>query len=128
MRIKEKLHDTPTVAWLKELASRAPKRKSGGYGFVLSDGELGRLYSAQMQSSGVVAYAVIRGAAHAAGRGRWVTVRPLAMKAVGKGYRWWHGATSRLEAAGFIECERHRGRLPRYRIVVRRAARKGPQS
>ena len=37
-------------------------------------------------------------------------------------YRWWHAATVQLEAAGFILCERHRGRLPRYQLVKRRSA------
>jgi len=37
--------------------------------------------------------------------------------ALGRGYRWWHQHTKKLQDAGFIEVKRAVGAKPRYRML-----------
>ena len=113
MEIPERLVDTPTVARLKLRAVTKGRRP---YFFVIGEHDLLALRGAGLSLSTAVAFACIKGAAGAARRRDWVTLRPRTLEAVGKDFRWWYSHTSQLEQAGFIECQRHRGRLPRYRL------------
>jgi hypothetical protein len=106
--------DTPTVARLKLLANGKSGRP---YAFFLTDHDLTALRTAGLSLATAAAYACIRGAARAARDAEWVTLRPRTINAVGRDWRWWHDQTQRLQVAGFIEVQRHRGRLPRYRLA-----------
>jgi hypothetical protein len=110
--------DTPTIASLK--AQGRALKVPQGYGFYLTDAELSRLAKANLPMSAVVAFALIRSASRAAPKEKWVTLRARAREALGRDWRWWHDQTSKLEAAGFISCERHRGRLPRFHVIKAR--------
>ena len=123
MRIEERAVDTPTVMALRHRIQRYSKRhKWRPYGFVLSDEELARLMSAKVSAGAILAFAVIRGAARAAPREPWISLRARVRDAIRRDYRWWWTVTAQLEAAGFIKCMRHRGRLPRFHVVKRRKA------
>ena len=113
MQIPERPVDTPTMARLK---LRAGVRGGRPYAFVLTDHDLLALRDAGLPLATAAAYACIKGAARAARDTEWVTLRPRTVAAVGRDWRWWHRQTEQLEAAGFLEVERHRGRLPRYRL------------
>lgn len=118
MRLVERAVDTPTVTRLK-----GARRGCRPYLYVLTEDDLAALRDAGLSMSTAVALACIKGAVRAA-RGRdWVTLTSRTMAAVGRDARWWHTQTRRLEGAGLIECERNKGRLPRYRL---RAAEKEP--
>lgn len=116
MQTAERLVDTPTVAWLKLRASGKSDRP---YVFLLTDHDLIALRTAGLSLATATAYACIKGAVRAARDAEWVTLRPRTISAIGRDWRWWHHQTQRLEQCGFIECERHRGRLPRYRLAKR---------
>jgi hypothetical protein len=124
MRIEEIAIDTPTILELKQRAKERTKHrgKRKPYGFSLSDEELARLVSARVSANAILAYAIIRSAAKAAPRETWVTLRARVREAVNRDYRWWWEVTTQLEAAGFIQCQRHRGRLPRFHVVKWRKA------
>jgi hypothetical protein len=49
-------------------------------------------------------------------RNDWITLPPRTIDAFARGFRWWHRATSKLEKVGLIDCQRHTGKLPRYRL------------
>jgi len=117
--IPERQVDTPTVARLKlEAATRGRKP----YVFVLTDHDLTALRAAGLPLSAIAAYACVKGAARAARYHEWVTLRQRTIDAVGRDWRWWHRQTEQLQDAGFIDVERHRGRLPRYRLRAESAA------
>jgi len=115
-QIEEREVVTPTAAALRLAASRGSKPRRP-YLFVISEHDLDKLRQAGVPVSACFAYAVIRGAVRAAGdEAGWVTLSPRAMDALRHSFRWWWRQTEALERAGFIECQRHRGRLPRYRL------------
>jgi len=111
--IAERPIDTPTLSRLKQ---KVTERGRHPYAFVLTDRDLTVLRNAGMPLSAIAAYACIRGAVRAGWRHEWVTLQPRTIAAVGRDRRWWYGQTLRLEQAGFVEVERCRGRLPRYRL------------
>ena len=113
MKIPERPVDSPTMARLKLRASVKGDRP---YAYFLFDHDLVALQRAGLPLTTAVAYACIKGAARAARSTEWVTLRPRTVAAVGRDSRWWHRRTAQLEAAGMLEVERHRGRLPRYRL------------
>ena len=117
MGIREVASITPTIQRLKsERRQPSRKRPARPYGFFLTETELRRLAEAKVGTGPIVVYALIRSAARAA-RCEWVSLSLRVRKCFPRNYRWWHAATRKLEVAGFIECERHKGRLPRYRLV-----------
>ena len=105
--------DTPTLQRLKQERQAERLRR---YVYLLTDEDLRRLSAAGVPMQAVTAYACINGAVKAARGHEWVVVPQRTREAVGKDWRWWHEQTQRLERAGFIECQRCRGRLPRYRL------------
>lgn len=72
-----------------------------------------------LPDSALIALAAIEAAAYGARRQDWITLPTRTVDAFARGFRWWHRATSKLEEAGLIECQRHSGRLPRYRLKKR---------
>ncbi len=105
---------TPTLAALR---ARATARGAKEYWFFLTSGDVQA--SAALGDAAVLAYALIRAAAWGPRANDWVKLTHRAADCMARGYRWWHGATSRLERAGLIEVQRQRGREPRYRLVQR---------
>lgn len=69
-----------------------------------------------LPDSALIALAAIDAFAYGARRNDWITLPPRTVDAFGRGFRWWHRATSKLEEAGLIECQPHAVRLPRYRL------------
>jgi len=126
MLVRDRPVDTPTVARLRgpsAEAARSGSAQRGVYLFLLTETDGHRLRQAGISSSGVLAFAVIKAAVLAAKTDDWVTIRRRAEEAIGRDYRWWYEATRKLEEAGFIECQRQRGRKPRYRLVINPHAR-----
>ncbi len=113
MRLVERAVDTQTVTRLK-----SERRGCRPYLYVLTEDDLAALRIAGLSLSAAVALACIKGAVRAARGHEWVTMTARTMAAVGRDARWWHTQTRRLERAGLIACERHKGRLPRYRLRV----------
>jgi len=111
VKIDERQVDTPTVERLKLGTSQKDGRP---YVFVLTDHGLVALRTAGMPLTTVAAYACIKGAVRAAHKHEWVTLTRRTLEAVGRDARWWHEHTQRLERAGFIDCRRHKGRMPCY--------------
>jgi hypothetical protein len=111
--VADRAVDTPTLVDLK--ARRAQTKE---YRFSLTSRDLKLV--GELGDAALIAYAVIRGAAWGPRAKEWVTVSQRATDHLDRGYRWWHAATRRLEEAGVSQVERHRGRLPRYRLVQRR--------
>lgn len=110
--IGERVVDLPTVAALK----RRREEREKAYVFRLTAEGLRQV--TDIGDAAIVAYALICGASWGDRAGRWVTVPDIALNSLDRGYRWWHAATSHLAAAGLIEVDRQRGRLPRYRLAV----------
>jgi hypothetical protein len=104
--------DTPLIRRLRKKQAR----RKAAYTFSLPLRDLSQLFGAGMTSKAVVVYAIIRGAAFGPRATQSVTIRKHVRDGVNRDYRWWRSATQRLEEAGFIDVERHRGRLPRYRL------------
>lgn len=117
MHIRDRRVETPTVARLR--AERGRASASRPYGFYLSEIEFVRLAEGGISPAAILAYALIRSAARAALGREPVSIRPRVRDAWARDWRWWHRVSRELERAGFIACERHRGRLPRYRVVSR---------
>jgi len=105
--------DTPT---LQRLRQQRQAERLRPYVYLLTDEDLRLLSAAGVPMQAVTAYACIKGAVKAARGHEWVVVPQRTRDAVGKDWRWWHEQTQRLERAGFIDCQRCRGRLPRYRL------------
>jgi hypothetical protein len=114
LRIHERPIDTLTVKHLKSAIHRSRDRP---YVFVLTDQDLVDFREAGLRLPAALAYACIKGAVRAAGGVEWVALRQRTTEAVGRNAKWWHEQTQRLERAGFIECQRKRGRTPRYRLA-----------
>ena len=105
--------DTET---LRQLKAQRPVRKDKQYVFRLEASQVQKARELDLPDSALIALAAIEAAAFGARRNDWVTLPPRTIDAFGRGFRWWHRATSKLEEAGLIECQRHAGRLPRYRL------------
>ena len=105
--------DTET---LRQLKAKRPVRKDKQYVFRLEASQVQRARELDLPDSALIALAAIDAAAFGMRRNDWVTLPPCTVDAFGRGFRWWHSATSKLEEAGLIECQRHAGRLPRYRL------------
>lgn len=110
--VREVAVQIPTVQ-----ALRARRQVRAAYVFRLVEGQVSAARDAGLPDSALLALAAISGAAYGARGEKWVSLSPRVIEAFGKGYRWWHRATAMLEQAGFLRCERHAGRLPRYRLV-----------
>ena len=115
MDIHEQRVDTPTVIDLRQ--ALVTMRPPQAYIFVLMEGDLVRLRDARVPPQAYVALALIKGAVRAAGSAEWITIKQRAYQSLGRDRRFWYEATQRLEAAGMIQVQRHRGRKPRYRLV-----------
>ena len=105
--------DTET---LRQLKAQRTVRKYKQYVFRLEASQVQRARELDLPDSALIALAAIDAAAYGARRNDWITLPPRTVDAFGRGFRWWHRATSKLEEAGLIECQRHAGRLPRYRL------------
>lgn len=128
MNVREVAVMTPTIRRLKSERSRqSGMRLTRPYGFFITETELHRLVEAKMGMGAIVVFGLIRSAVRAARGHDWVSLSLRARESVPRSYKWWHAATQQLEAAGFIECKRHRGRLPLFRLV-RRGNRTHPSS
>lgn len=111
--VKEVAFRTPTVQALGER-----RQTKAAYVFRLAEDQVAAAKMARLPDSALLALAAISGAAYGARGDSWVCLSPRVTDAFGKGYRWWHRATAALEQAGFLRCERHPGRLPRYRLCA----------
>lgn len=107
------------TATIKQLKSLRGPRKDKLYVFRLDAQQVQRARQLNLPDSALLALAAIEAAAYGSRRQAWVTLPHDTVDAFGRGFRWWHRATSKLEQAGLIECQRHVGRLPRYRLKKR---------
>lgn len=105
--------DTET---LRQLKAQRTVRKDKQYVFRLEASQVQRARELDLPDRALIVLAAIDAAAFGARRNDLVTLPPRTVDAFGRGFRWWHRATSKLEEAGLIECQRHAGRLPRYRL------------
>lgn len=105
--------DIPTVQALTE-----SRRLKSAYVFRLTEHQVRVTREFRLPDSALLALAAISGAAYGDRSQTWVTLPQRTTDSFGKGYRWWHRATTTLEQAGLISCERHAGRLPRYRLLT----------
>jgi hypothetical protein len=86
---------------------------------VITEDDLHTLRRAGVPESACIVYAAIRGAVLAVGDNtEWIVLTPRVQDALQHGFRWWWRQTEALRAAGFIEVERRRGRIPRYRLTT----------
>lgn len=108
--------DTKTIQKIK---AQRGARMDKLYVFRLEASQVQRARDLDLPDSALIALAAIDAAAYGARRSEWVTLPARTIDAFGRGFRWWHRATSKLEQAGLIECQRHAGRLPRYRLKKR---------
>jgi hypothetical protein len=107
--------DTPTIRVLR--ASRS-ERAARQYVFRLTDVQVDVARKMELPDSCLVALAAITAAAYGERSGHWVTLPARTLDCMRRDFRWWHRATTKLEGAGLIQCERHVGRLPRYRLAT----------
>ena len=112
--------ETPTIRAIK-----AERGSASRYAFHLSGADLLRLGESGATDSAVLAYALIRAAAYGDRSEDWIRISGRVFDMAGRGYRWWYRATRQLEALGLIDCRRHRGRLPRYRLCQQTTAKSG---
>lgn len=108
--------DTET---LRQLKAQRTVRKDKQYVFRMEASQVQKARELDLPDSALIALAAIDAAAYGARHSDWVTLPARTIDAFGRGFRWWHRATSKLEQAGLIECQRHAGRLPRYRLKKR---------
>ena len=120
--MEEQMVDTPTTLTLKA-QQRTQLQPDSHYTFWLNEDQLVALRRHDLPDSAALALAAITGAAYGARKADWIILSPRTMDAYQRGYRWWLRATKALEVAGLIECQRHAGRMPRYRVVVQPKAR-----
>jgi len=120
-QIAEREIVTPTVAALRLTASSRGAKHRRPYLFVIDEHDLHKLRQAGIPVSACIVFAVIQSAVKAAGQD-WITLSPRATDALRHSFRWWWRQTELLEKAGFIEVERQRGRLPRYRLKTQAEA------
>jgi hypothetical protein len=108
--------DTETI---KQLKAERVVRKDKLYVFRLDSVQVQQARQLNLPDSALIALAAIDAAAYGGRRNEWITLPMRTVDAFGRGFRWWHRATSKLEQAGLIECQRHSGKLPRYRLKKR---------
>ena len=108
--------DTET---LRQLKAQRTVRKDKQYVFRLEASQVQKARELDLPDSALIALAAIDAAAYGARHSDLVTLPARTIDAFARGFRWWHRATSKLEQAGLIECQRHTGRLPRYRLKKR---------
>jgi hypothetical protein len=111
--VREVAVQTPTI-----IALKTRQQLKATYVFRLAEDQVAGARDAGLPDSALLALAAISGAAYGPRREEWVSLSPRVTEAFGKGYRWWHRATTLLEKRGFIQCERAAGRLPRYRLTA----------
>lgn len=114
--IEEREVMTPTVAALRHAAASRNSKGRRPYLFVISEDDLHRLREAGVPVVACVVYAAIKGAVRASGE-EWVTLSSRTQDALRHSFRWWWRQTEALRRAGFIDVQRHCGRLPRFRLV-----------
>ena len=110
-KIVDRAIHTPTTRRL--MAERVPPSR---YMFHLNGADLLRLRASGVGDSASLAYALIRAAAYGERGSEWVILTGRVLEIAGRSYRWWYRATEQLAAGGLIDCMRHRGRAPRYRL------------
>ena len=104
---------------LKRIKAQRMVRREKQYVFRLDAQQVQRARELDLPDSALIALAAIDAAAYGSRRSDWVTLPTKTIDAFARGFRWWHRATTKLEQAGLIECQRHSGRLPRYRLKKR---------
>ncbi|WP_396430288.1 hypothetical protein [Limnohabitans sp.] len=109
----EMAFDTTT---LQQLKAQRGIRQDKLYVFRLDSAQVQRARELNLPDSALIALAAIEAAAYGVRRNDWITLPPRTIDAFARGFRWWHRATSKLEKVGLIECQRHTGKLPRYRL------------
>jgi len=105
--------DTTT---LQQLKAQRGVRHDKLYVFRLDSAQVQLARERDLPDSALIALAAIEAAAYGGRRNDWITLPTCTLDAFARGFRWWHRATSKLEKVGLIECQRHVGRLPRYRL------------
>jgi len=110
--------DTPTTAALR---GKAEGRKAKGYMFTLTEDQMHAAKAKRVPGSALLALAAINGAAYGARQTEWVMLSRRTLDCFPHDYRWRHRATAVLEVAGLVECQRHPGRMPRYRLLIPRS-------
>ena len=98
------------------LEIKARQRARPSYVFRLDETQASMARQKGLPDSALIALAAITAAAFGDRSASWVTLSDRTMTCFDRGFRWWHRATSQLVAADLIECQRHPGRLPRYRL------------
>lgn len=106
--------ETTTTSELK--ASRRARR-SRTYMFMLTEDQMLAAAGKKLPAAAFLALAAISGAAFGCRKAQWVTLSARTQACLPHDYRWWHRATTALCRAGLVECQRHPGRLPRYRLL-----------
>ena len=104
---------------LKRIKAQRLVRREKQYVFRLDAQQVQRARELDLPDSALIALAAIDAAAYGSRRSDWVTLPTKTIDAFARGFRWWQRATTKLEQAGLIECQRHSGRLPRYRLKKR---------
>lgn len=120
LEVQERPVDLPTTVELRRMKQEREQAKD--YAFHLTARTLHQVN--HLSDAAILAYALIRAAAWGDRADDWVTISARALSSLDRGYRWWHAATTQLADAGVIEVERHRGRMPRYRLVSKKGASK----
>ena len=116
--------ETETTRALK--AKRKAMETSTYYAFHLTAEQVAAMRDRGLPDSAVLAFAAIVGAAYGVRTGEWVALQGRTLDCFRRDYRWWARATTLLEGAGLLECQRHTGRMPRYRLVLTRRAPRAP--
>ena len=101
---------------IRQIKAERLGRQEKLYVFRLDAVMVQRARDLNLPDSALIALAAIEAAAYGTRRNDWITLPPRTVDAFARDFRWWHRATSKLEEAGLIECQRHSGRLPRYRL------------
>lgn len=104
---------------LKRLRAQRSMRREKLYVYRLNAQQVQRARELDLPNSALIALAAIDAAAYGYRRNDWVTLPTQTVDAFARGFQWWHRATTKLEQAGLIECQRHSGRLTRYRLKKR---------
>ena len=120
--LKERMVETATTL-ARKAQQKALYPPDAYYAFRLNEEQVVTLRSHKLPDSAALALAAIAAAAYGTRKAEWVILPPRTVDAYQRGYRWWLRATQALEEAGLIECQRHTGRMPRYRLVVQPKAR-----
>jgi len=110
----DRMVDTDTT---KRLKGGLALQKARPYLFCLTEHQVTAVRAKGLPDSALAALGAIAGAVYAARGEPWVTLSARTLDCYRRSYRWWNRATTALQAAGLIECQRHAGRLPRYRLA-----------